>query len=240
MATAEQFIQQQRGVLERELSQGESLEPRVVPIPGECEPPTEAHSNIELTWNATPREGELTALLLASLQLIPGSVDLDLRVRDQPISFVPGAVLGAAGVNVDGLVLLATTGVDAMTLQPVTIALFMPLANYRPGTVEFHGYETYGLVSTASPRRQPAPKFSGSWARVRSASMRPDPTRAMRLQVNGTRGSQPTFARRWIDYRDSALTAFLTRLHSEAPIHCSIPRSSTSRTRLSTSFTVGL
>lgn len=151
VAATERFIEQQREVLERELAQSERAPPRVLPVPGDCQPPSAARSSIELAWNATPREGDLTSLLLMSLQPVSGgNIDLDLRLRGQPVSFVPGIVLGAAGVSVEDQVLLATAGIDAMTLQTMVVALFMPRANYRQGMIEFHGYETYGLVVASS------------------------------------------------------------------------------------------
>jgi hypothetical protein len=148
----ETFIKDQRGLFEQELGQSDRPAPLALVRETTCVPLTAATSKMDFTWNADKRSSvDATNIfsLLSVFQGVPGgAIDMDIRVDDKRVQLLPLAQLGLTGVTSDDLVFIGVMGTDQRTLATTYVGVFMPLANYHPGTVEFHGFETFGAVAT--------------------------------------------------------------------------------------------
>lgn len=154
----EEFIESQRELLLKELDQREPPVPRTIPLTGACDPAVATRSRMDFVWNATPRNIDSSAdrlAALASAQPVSAqSLEVDVQLHGEPIKLLPGLSFGAAGASDDGLALVGITGVLTESLATILIGIVMPIENYHPGTIEFHGYETYGLVAEVEGETQ--------------------------------------------------------------------------------------
>jgi hypothetical protein len=50
---------------------------------------------------------------------------------------------------------MGIAGNDATSQRSVFVGLIMPLESYRTGVVEFHGFETFGVVAAEASDTQP-------------------------------------------------------------------------------------
>jgi hypothetical protein len=150
----EKFIMAQRGIVQGELDASEPPRPlTVLRDETSCAPLTDARSEMAFTWNAEKKSLSNPDLfaLLGAFQGVQGlAVDMDIVVSGTPVELLPLAQLGVAGVTTDDTVVLGVTGVDQRSLETVIVGVIMPLAHYHPGTIEFHGFETFGVVASTS------------------------------------------------------------------------------------------
>jgi hypothetical protein len=146
------FIEGQRGALEQELSQTERPGALALVRGSSCVQLTAARSKMDFSWNAEKKNAnDATNIfsLLGLFQGVPGgAIDMDIRVGDAQVQLLPLAQLGMTGVTADDLVFIGVMGTDQRTLATTYVGVFMPLENYHPGTIEFHGFETFGAVAT--------------------------------------------------------------------------------------------
>jgi spore coat protein H len=146
VSETEAAVRGQRNTLETELMLNGGLGPDPVTtdfVSPTCKPPTAAQSAVDFTWDASPTAYKPILAINMSVPVSGGNV-----------AFVPLTLFQLAAQRADGAIQMGVAGNDATSQRSVFVGLIMPPESYHTGVVEFHGFETFGVVAADATASQ--------------------------------------------------------------------------------------
>jgi len=147
VAAADERVRSQRAAIEAELlaNSGRGIEPMTTDfVSTTCRAPLAARSAIDFTWDTSPTAYKLTL-----------GLDMEVPTASGNISLVPLVSAQLAAQRADGAVQMGIAGNDTTSQRSVFVGLIMPIESYRAGVVEFHGFETFGVVAADASETEP-------------------------------------------------------------------------------------